>query len=225
MVADIEVDKVAGLRDYWFYVIFPSRQWKEKTSHSHFRKIVKQLSEGLCAEYKVISDIPQENIVNTKSSFYLFICSISNLLLRSFWKFKLSQTVQCHDDDQDILLCEWQLWKSVCLYLCFCVSVFFYLYFCTCNLIIMIIIGHRDVLLCEWQLWKPATKNHQTTFFSFLMFLGIHIIIIIIIIIIITINMMIISCKYYITRVLFCWDTYMGYLSITSEVLQMNSPI
>ena len=74
MVADIEVDKVAGLRDYWFYVIFPSRQWKEKTSHSHFRKIVKQLSEGLCAEYKVISDIPQENIVNTKSSFtFLFV--------------------------------------------------------------------------------------------------------------------------------------------------------
>ena len=35
---------------------------------------MKQLSLGLRAEYKVISDILQENIVNTKSRFYLFVC-------------------------------------------------------------------------------------------------------------------------------------------------------
>ena len=47
-----------------------------KTSHSHLRKKTgRQLSRGLCSEYKAISDIPQENIVNTKSSFCLFICS------------------------------------------------------------------------------------------------------------------------------------------------------
>ena len=65
------------------------------------RKSGRQVSRGLCSEYKVISDIPQENIVNTKSSFtFLFVqFKMSRSDLFNWFEKVLRHYADDHDDD------------------------------------------------------------------------------------------------------------------------------